>query len=385
MWTSTTAAVSGVSAAATVGGAQRERGRVDVGEDRPARRPAAPPRRSRRRCSPGRPRPGRRRRRAQDDLQRGGPAGHRDRVAAAAGPGCAAANASSNWRVYGPSVSAPVASISVMPRRSPPGPTAERRCALLGLPTDPLVSRVLLPAPPSAALSPLTACSWAPTVHRGHCQSYPAGVLAACAGAPDPDMMVPGMAPRAPLAAACPVTGSRMMPDMPPTMPNSEFAPQGRRAAGRNAAPARAGPGWPAPRAPRSRPCGRARRAGLTALGPVRRALFPRLAGQGDAGHVALTFDDGPDPAATPGFLDLLGRAAAAGHVLPARLHGGEGPGLAGRDRRRRPRDRRARLGAPVPDAARPAGDAGRPGPRQGLITAATGARPGCSGRPTAC
>ncbi|HEY1674351.1 MAG TPA: polysaccharide deacetylase family protein [Streptosporangiaceae bacterium] len=45
---------------------------------------------------------------------------------------------------------------------------------------------------------------------------------------------------------------------------------------------------------------------GITALGPVRRALFPRLAGQGAAGHVALTFDDGPDPAATPGFIDLL-------------------------------------------------------------------------------
>jgi peptidoglycan-N-acetylglucosamine deacetylase len=45
---------------------------------------------------------------------------------------------------------------------------------------------------------------------------------------------------------------------------------------------------------------------GITALGPVRRALFPRLAGYGMAEHVALTFDDGPDPAATPQFLDLL-------------------------------------------------------------------------------
>jgi len=45
---------------------------------------------------------------------------------------------------------------------------------------------------------------------------------------------------------------------------------------------------------------------GITGLGPVRRALFPRLAGQGDAGHVALTFDDGPDPAATPRFGELL-------------------------------------------------------------------------------
>src|SRR5258708_32094206 len=45
---------------------------------------------------------------------------------------------------------------------------------------------------------------------------------------------------------------------------------------------------------------------GITALGPVRRLVFPRLAGRGAAGHVALTFDDGPDPAATPHFLDVL-------------------------------------------------------------------------------
>jgi peptidoglycan/xylan/chitin deacetylase (PgdA/CDA1 family) len=45
---------------------------------------------------------------------------------------------------------------------------------------------------------------------------------------------------------------------------------------------------------------------GITALAPVRRRLFPRLAGLGEAGHVALTFDDGPDPASTPAFLDLL-------------------------------------------------------------------------------
>lgn len=46
---------------------------------------------------------------------------------------------------------------------------------------------------------------------------------------------------------------------------------------------------------------------GLTAIGPLRRRLFPRLAGSGRAGHVALTFDDGPDPRSTPAFLDLLG------------------------------------------------------------------------------
>ena len=44
---------------------------------------------------------------------------------------------------------------------------------------------------------------------------------------------------------------------------------------------------------------------GLTALAPVRRR-FPGLAGAGAAGHVALTFDDGPDPGFTPRFLATL-------------------------------------------------------------------------------
>ncbi len=44
----------------------------------------------------------------------------------------------------------------------------------------------------------------------------------------------------------------------------------------------------------------------LTAVGPVRRRLTPRLAGTGSSHHIALTFDDGPDPSSTPQFLDLL-------------------------------------------------------------------------------
>ncbi len=44
---------------------------------------------------------------------------------------------------------------------------------------------------------------------------------------------------------------------------------------------------------------------GLTALAPVRR-LFPGLAGAGRTDHVALTFDDGPDPRFTPRFLAML-------------------------------------------------------------------------------
>ena len=44
----------------------------------------------------------------------------------------------------------------------------------------------------------------------------------------------------------------------------------------------------------------------LAAIGPVRRALLPALSGIGDPGHVALTFDDGPHPDATPDLLRLL-------------------------------------------------------------------------------
>lgn len=44
-----------------------------------------------------------------------------------------------------------------------------------------------------------------------------------------------------------------------------------------------------------------------TWLPAVRRGL-PGLAGVGDPGHVALTFDDGPDPRSTPLFLDELRR-----------------------------------------------------------------------------
>lgn len=41
-------------------------------------------------------------------------------------------------------------------------------------------------------------------------------------------------------------------------------------------------------------------------IGPLRRRALPRLAGITDGSHVALTFDDGPDPVSTPSFLDLL-------------------------------------------------------------------------------
>ena len=71
--------------------------------------------------------------------------------------------------------------------------------------------------------------------------------------------------------------------------------------------------------------------AGAAAIAPFRPRLFPRLSGYGDAGHVALTFDDGPDPAGTPAVLDvlaeqkvhatffMLGSMAAAALDWPAR------------------------------------------------------------------
>ncbi|MFD0822168.1 polysaccharide deacetylase family protein, partial [Micromonospora zhanjiangensis] len=40
----------------------------------------------------------------------------------------------------------------------------------------------------------------------------------------------------------------------------------------------------------------------------VRRRLLPTLCGVGAPGHVALTFDDGPDPRSTPAFLAALER-----------------------------------------------------------------------------
>jgi peptidoglycan-N-acetylglucosamine deacetylase len=46
------------------------------------------------------------------------------------------------------------------------------------------------------------------------------------------------------------------------------------------------------------------------ALASVRRRFSPALAGVGDAGHVALTFDDGPDPRSTPAFLSTLDKHA---------------------------------------------------------------------------
>ena len=45
-----------------------------------------------------------------------------------------------------------------------------------------------------------------------------------------------------------------------------------------------------------------------TSLPWLRRTCLPGLAGIGPTGHVALTYDDGPDPVSTPHFLELLRR-----------------------------------------------------------------------------
>ncbi len=45
---------------------------------------------------------------------------------------------------------------------------------------------------------------------------------------------------------------------------------------------------------------------GVTAIAALRRRWFPGLAGLGAADHIALTFDDGPDPQFTPRLLEVL-------------------------------------------------------------------------------
>lgn len=45
---------------------------------------------------------------------------------------------------------------------------------------------------------------------------------------------------------------------------------------------------------------------GITGIEGIRMRAFRRLAGQGNPSHVALTFDDGPDPATTPEFVKVL-------------------------------------------------------------------------------
>lgn len=55
----------------------------------------------------------------------------------------------------------------------------------------------------------------------------------------------------------------------------------------------------------------------VSTFGPLRNRLMPRLSGRGRTNHIALTFDDGPDPRSTPHFLRLLaGRGVHATFFL---------------------------------------------------------------------
>jgi peptidoglycan-N-acetylglucosamine deacetylase len=67
---------------------------------------------------------------------------------------------------------------------------------------------------------------------------------------------------------------------------------------------------------------------GVTGLGPVRRAAFRRLAGEGHPRHVALTFDDGPDPAATPRFARVLAERGVTATFFPLGEMASRAPGL---------------------------------------------------------
>ncbi len=66
----------------------------------------------------------------------------------------------------------------------------------------------------------------------------------------------------------------------------------------------------------------------VSTFGPLRNRIMPRLSGQGRADHVALTFDDGPDPLSTPFFLRALDehRVHATFFVLGSMAH--RAPGL---------------------------------------------------------
>jgi peptidoglycan/xylan/chitin deacetylase (PgdA/CDA1 family) len=68
---------------------------------------------------------------------------------------------------------------------------------------------------------------------------------------------------------------------------------------------------------------------GITGLGPVRRAAFGRLAGEGGPWHVALTFDDGPDPAVTPDFARVLGERGVTATFFLLGEQVAKAPGLA--------------------------------------------------------
>ncbi len=68
---------------------------------------------------------------------------------------------------------------------------------------------------------------------------------------------------------------------------------------------------------------------GITGVGPLRMLAFRRLAGQGDPAHVALTFDDGPDPESTPEFARVLAARDIRATFFMLGSMVAEAPGLA--------------------------------------------------------
>jgi peptidoglycan/xylan/chitin deacetylase (PgdA/CDA1 family) len=68
---------------------------------------------------------------------------------------------------------------------------------------------------------------------------------------------------------------------------------------------------------------------GITGIGPVRMLAFRRLAGQGDPDHVALTFDDGPDPESTPEFVRVLAERGVRATFFMLGSMVAKAPGLA--------------------------------------------------------
>jgi peptidoglycan/xylan/chitin deacetylase (PgdA/CDA1 family) len=66
----------------------------------------------------------------------------------------------------------------------------------------------------------------------------------------------------------------------------------------------------------------------LSTIAPLRRTTMPRLAGISRRHHIALTFDDGPDPMSTPRFLDLLADRGVRATFFLLGAHAAQHPGL---------------------------------------------------------
>ncbi|MEU6094973.1 polysaccharide deacetylase family protein [Streptomyces sp. NPDC047079] len=68
----------------------------------------------------------------------------------------------------------------------------------------------------------------------------------------------------------------------------------------------------------------------VSTLGPLRNRAMPRLSGRGRPDHVALTFDDGPDPRSTPHFLRLLDERGVRATFFLLGSEADRAPGLVG-------------------------------------------------------